>query len=48
MLELRFAEEGLRLMPEIREIHDEERLEAILKAIRTVASPDELRQLWAT
>ena len=47
MLEFRFGEEGLRLMPEIRNIHDEEQLETVLKAIKTVASPDDLRPLWA-
>ncbi len=48
LLEFKFGEDGLRLMPEIREIHDEERLEAILKAIKTVSAPDDLRQLWTS
>ena len=34
-------------MPEIHEIHEEEKLLAILKALETAASPDEVRQLWA-
>jgi hypothetical protein len=46
-LDIRFGEQGLRLMPEIEEVYEVERLEAILKAIKTVASPDELRRLWA-
>ncbi len=47
VLRIRFGEEGLKLMPEIREIHEEEKLEAILKALETAASPDEVRRLWA-
>jgi hypothetical protein len=47
LLKFRFGEEGLKLMPEIREVHEEEKLRAILKALETVNSPDELRQLWA-
>jgi hypothetical protein len=46
-LRIRFGDEGLKLMPEIREIHEEEQLEAILKALETVANPDELRRLWS-
>jgi hypothetical protein len=34
-------------MSEIRQIHDHEQLEKILDAAATVASPDELRKLWA-
>ena len=34
-------------MPEIHEIHEEEKLQAILKALETAASPDEVRRLWA-
>jgi len=47
LLCFRFGDEGLRLMPEIREIHEEEKLRAILKALETVARPDELRPLWS-
>ncbi len=32
-------------MPEIREVYEEERLEAILKALETAASVDEVRPL---
>jgi hypothetical protein len=46
-LDIKFWELGLHLMPEIRKIHDAERLGTILKSIKTVASPDELRRLWA-
>jgi len=47
-LKTRFGEAGLSLMPEINEIHDEEQLEAILKALETAASPDEVRRLWTS
>jgi hypothetical protein len=46
-LEVKFGAEGLRLMPEVKEITDIEVLRAIRQAIRTAASPEELRQAWA-
>jgi hypothetical protein len=46
-LKIQFGEEGLKLMPEIQAIHEEEKLEAILTALETAASPDEVRQLYA-
>jgi hypothetical protein len=46
-LKLRFGEAGLKLMPEIHEIHEQEKLEAILKALETAASPEEVRRLWS-
>lgn len=46
-LEIKFGEEGLRLMPEVRQIQDEAKLKALLQAIRTAASPDDLRRIWA-
>jgi hypothetical protein len=46
-LKIRFGEAGLKLMPEIQEVHEEEKLEAILKALETVGSPDEVRRLWS-
>jgi hypothetical protein len=45
-LELKFGEAGLALMPEIRNIADEKKLEAILRAVRSAASPDDLRRMW--
>jgi hypothetical protein len=45
LLRVRFGDEGLRLMPEISEIYEDDRLEAILHALGTAASPDELRPL---
>lgn len=47
LLRMRFGEEGLKLMPEIREIHEEEKLEAILKALETAVGPDEVRRLYS-
>jgi hypothetical protein len=45
-LELKFGEAGLLLMPEIRALGNEAKLEAILQAIRTAASPEDLRRVW--
>jgi hypothetical protein len=47
LLKVKFGEEGLKLMPEIREIYEEQQLEAILNALETAASPDEVRRLWS-
>jgi hypothetical protein len=47
LLRVRFGEEGPKLMPEIREIHEEEKLEGILKALEIVASLGEVRRLWS-
>jgi hypothetical protein len=47
VLRIRFGEEGLRFMPEIQEVEDEDRLRTILKALETATSPDDVRQLWA-
>jgi hypothetical protein len=46
-LRMRFGEEGLKLMPEIQEVHEEETLRAILKALETAANLDEVRRLWS-
>jgi hypothetical protein len=45
-LQLKFGDEGLALMPELRELHDHELLRIVLDAILTAASPDELRRVW--
>jgi hypothetical protein len=47
VLRMRFGEGGLRLMPEIQEIHEEETLRSILRALETAASPEEVRRLWS-
>ena len=46
-LELRFGERGLRLLPEIEQRADANTLQALMEAIRRVASPEELRQVYA-
>ena len=46
-LEIKFGAESLNLLPEIRELQDHKVLQAVLEAIKTVASPDELRRVWA-
>ena len=46
-LRLKFGESALSLMPEIRQISDEEKLETILHSIETAATPEDLRRLWA-
>jgi hypothetical protein len=46
LLRVRFGEPGVTLMPEIQQVHEEEKLEAILKALETAASLDEVRRLW--
>ena len=45
-LELRFGDEGLQLLPEIQALDGIEILEAILVAIKTVGSLDELRRVY--
>jgi hypothetical protein len=45
LLQQRFGDDGVKLMPEIREIYDEAQLLAIHKALVTAASPDEVRPL---
>jgi hypothetical protein len=45
-LRIKFGEEGIRLMPEIQEIDEQEKLDAILTAIEAAASPQELRRMW--
>jgi hypothetical protein len=47
LLRVRFGEEGLKLMPEIHKVYEDDKLEAILKALETAASPDEIRRLWS-
>ena len=45
-LKLKFGDEGLELMPELRELQDHELLDAVLDAIPGAASPDDLRRVW--
>ena len=44
-LDLRFGDEGLKEMSEIRKIEDNEILDTIRRAIKTVKSIDELRRI---
>ncbi|HEV3255256.1 MAG TPA: hypothetical protein VG013_00115 [Gemmataceae bacterium] len=46
-LEVKFGAEGLRLLPEIRQLYDHEVLQAVLEAIKTAATPEDLRRVWA-
>jgi hypothetical protein len=46
LLHMRFGAEGLKLMPEIREIHEEEKLEAILKSLEAGGSLEDVRRVW--
>jgi hypothetical protein len=48
LLKLRFGEEGLKLMPEIRQIYGEEQLETILNAIGATNSIEEASRLWSS
>jgi hypothetical protein len=46
VLRVRFGEAGLQLMPQIRTLHDEDQLQAILKTLETAANLEEVRRLW--
>jgi hypothetical protein len=46
VLRIRFGSEGLKLMPEINRVYGEEKLKAILQALETATTPDEVRRLW--
>jgi hypothetical protein len=45
-LKQKFGREGLKLMPELRELHDHKVLRAVLRAIPSADSPDDLRPVW--
>jgi hypothetical protein len=45
-LKMRFGDEGLELLPELRELRDHELLRKILARIDTAVSPDDLRRIW--
>jgi hypothetical protein len=47
VLRVRFGDEGLKLMPEIHKVYEDDKLEAILKALETANSPSEVRRLWS-
>jgi hypothetical protein len=48
ILEARFPATASQLMAEVRQIHELEQLKKIVRAAATAATPDDLRQLWAT
>ena len=45
VLELRFGLEGLKLMPDIENIHSEDQLRAILKTLNSAMNLEEVRRL---
>ncbi len=45
-LKMQFGDEGMELMPELRELRDHELLRKVLARIDTAASPDDLRRIW--
>jgi hypothetical protein len=45
-LEMKFGAEGLKLMPELREIYDHVLLEKVLTKIKTAASLEDVRRVW--
>lgn len=45
-LRMKFGAEFLRILPEIRAIEDVEVLRAVLRAIESATTVDELRQIW--
>ncbi len=46
-LNVKFGKSALLLMPEIQAITDRDKLESILEAIESAASPEALRRLWS-
>jgi hypothetical protein len=47
LLRVRFHDEGLKLMPEIHEIYEDDKLAALLKALETADNLEEVRRLCA-
>ena len=47
VLDVKFQEEGLKLMPEIRALEDHEVLDAVLQAARKATTLEEVRRVWA-
>ena len=48
LLRVRFGEVGLKLMSEIQQVHEEEKLRAILKTLETTDNLDEVRSLCSS
>jgi hypothetical protein len=47
LLKVRFGDEGLKLMPEIQTVYEQDKLIAILEALETAATLDEVRRIWS-
>jgi hypothetical protein len=47
LLRIRLGADGLKLMPEIQTIYEEEKLREILKSLEAATSVDDVRRLWA-
>jgi hypothetical protein len=47
ILKVKFGSNGLLLLPEIRRIREPKKLEALLQAIDTAKTPDDIRAMWA-
>ena len=45
-VDIRFGAAGLALLPEIQAVEDVKTLEAVLKALPTAATAEELRSIW--
>jgi hypothetical protein len=46
LLKMRFGDEGLKLMPEIEEGHEEDKLRAIIDALEDGKPLDDIRGIW--
>jgi hypothetical protein len=46
-LKVKFGPDGLKLLPEIRQLEDVQMLRTVLDAIETASTPEELRRVWA-
>ena len=46
-LEVKFGAEGLKLLPEIRSLENHEVIDAVLEAIKTANTPEDVRRVWA-
>ena len=47
MLDVKFGAAGLQLLPEIESIQDAQKLEAVIRGLRSAKSIEEARELWA-
>lgn len=45
-LDIKFGMAGLSLLPELREIKDPGRLDAVKRVLKTARTPDEVRQVY--